>query len=89
LKASADARIVNLSVYGLVALPGQAAYGARKFAMRGFSIALGHELRETRIGVTVVHPGGVATAIADYDWHGSRCPRPRHSSMRRSRESEP
>ena len=32
--------------------------------MRGFSNALRHELEGTRIGVTVVHPGGVATAIA-------------------------
>ena len=66
LKASDDGRIVNLSsVYGLVAPPGQTAYAASKFAVRGFSIALGHVLRETTIGVTVVHPGGVATAIAD------------------------
>src|SRR3954447_6223957 len=66
LKASDDARIVNLSsVYGLVAPPGQTAYAASKFAVRGFSIALGHELKETTIGVTVVHPGGVATSIAD------------------------
>ena len=61
-----DARIVNLSsVYGLVAPPGQTAYAASKFAVRGFTIALGHELRETTVGVTVVHPGGVATSIAD------------------------
>jgi NAD(P)-dependent dehydrogenase (short-subunit alcohol dehydrogenase family) len=66
LKASDDARIVNVSsVYGLIAPPGQTAYAASKFAVRGFSIALGHELRETTIGVTVVHPGGVATSIAD------------------------
>jgi len=63
LKASDDARIVNLSsVYGLVA---QTAYAASKFAVRGFSAALGHELKETSVGVTVVHPGGIATAIAD------------------------
>src|SRR6185437_15092855 len=31
----------------------------------GFSVALGHELKGTSVGVTVVHPGGVATAIAD------------------------
>src|SRR5215218_2619332 len=66
LKASDDARIVNVSsVYGLVAPAGQTAYAASKFAVRGFSAALGHELRETTIGVTVVHPGGVATSIAD------------------------
>jgi len=65
LRASDDARIVNISsVYGLVSPPGQSAYSASKFAVRGFSNALRHELVGTRVGVTVVHPGGVATAIA-------------------------
>jgi NAD(P)-dependent dehydrogenase (short-subunit alcohol dehydrogenase family) len=65
LRASDDARIVNLSsLYGLVSPPGQAAYSASKFAVRGFSNALRHELAGTRVGVTVVHPGGIATAIA-------------------------
>ena len=60
------ARIVNLSsLFGLVSPPGQAAYSASKFAVRGFSNALRHELRGSNVGVTVVHPGGVATAIAD------------------------
>jgi short-subunit dehydrogenase len=66
LKRSEEARIVNLSsVYGLIAPPGQTAYAASKFAVRGFSNALRHELAGTSIGVTVVHPGGVATAIAN------------------------
>jgi NAD(P)-dependent dehydrogenase (short-subunit alcohol dehydrogenase family) len=65
LRASDDARIVNLSsVFGLIAPPGQCAYSASKFAVRGFSNSLRHELAGTRVGVTVVHPGGVATAIA-------------------------
>jgi len=65
LKASNDARIVNLSsVYGLISPPGQTAYSASKFAVRGFSNALRHELAGTTIGVTVVHPGGIATSIA-------------------------
>src|SRR5215510_12919635 len=64
LRASGDARIVNLSsVYGLVAPPEQAAYSASKFAVRGFSEALRHELDGSNIGVSVVHPGGVATSI--------------------------
>ena len=64
LHTSDDARIVNVSsVYGLISPPGQSAYSASKFAVRGFSNALRHELAGTRIGVTVVHPGGVATAI--------------------------
>ena len=66
LRASEDARVVNLSsVYGLVAPPEQAAYSASKFAVRGFSEALRHELEGTSIGVSVVHPGGVATSIAE------------------------
>ncbi len=66
LKRSDKARIVNLSsIFGIVAPPGQTAYSASKFAVRGFSNALGHELAGTQVGVTVVHPGGVATSIAD------------------------
>ncbi|WP_375465475.1 SDR family NAD(P)-dependent oxidoreductase [uncultured Methylobacterium sp.] len=66
LRESAEARIVNLSsLYGLIAPPGQTAYAASKFAVRGFSQALRHELAGTSVGVTVVHPGGVATSIAD------------------------
>jgi len=62
---SDDARIVNLSsVFGLVAPPGQTAYVASKFAVRGFSESLRHELEGSTVGVTVVHPGGVATSIA-------------------------
>ena len=65
LHTSDDARIVNVSsIYGIVAPAGQTAYAASKFAVRGFSNALRHELDGSRIGVTVVHPGGVATAIA-------------------------
>ena len=65
LKAADEARIVNLSsVFGLIAPPGQTAYVASKFAVRGFSESLRHELKGTGVGVTVVHPGGVATSIA-------------------------
>ncbi len=65
LRASDDARIVNLSsVFGLFAPPGQTAYAASKFAVRGFSESLRHELIGSTVGVTVVHPGGVNTAIA-------------------------
>jgi short-subunit dehydrogenase len=66
LRASDDARVVNISsVFGIIAPPGQTAYAASKFAVRGFSEALRHELEGTSVGVTVVHPGGVATSIAD------------------------
>lgn len=65
LHRSDDARLVNLSsLYGLIAPPGQTAYSAAKFGVRGFSEALRHELARSKIGVTVVHPGGIATSIA-------------------------
>jgi NADP-dependent 3-hydroxy acid dehydrogenase YdfG len=65
LHASDDARIVNVSsIYGIIAPPGQAAYAASKFAVRGLSNALRHELEGSAVGVSVVHPGGVATRIA-------------------------
>ncbi|WP_439642101.1 SDR family NAD(P)-dependent oxidoreductase [Gemmatimonas sp.] len=66
LRASDDARLVNISsIFGIVAPAEQVAYAASKFAVRGFSEALRHELEGTRVGVTVVHPGGVRTNIAD------------------------
>jgi short-subunit dehydrogenase len=65
LRGSDDAQLVNLSsLYGLVSPAGQAAYSASKFAVRGFSNALRHELDSTNVAVIVVHPGGVATSIA-------------------------
>lgn len=66
LKSAFEARLVNISsIFGVVAPPGQTAYSASKFAVRGFSMALAHELEGTRVGVTVVHPGGVRTRIAE------------------------
>jgi short-subunit dehydrogenase len=63
---SGSPRLVNLSsVFGLISPPGQTAYSASKFAVRGFSNSLRHELGGSKVGVTVVHPGGVATSIAD------------------------
>jgi NAD(P)-dependent dehydrogenase (short-subunit alcohol dehydrogenase family) len=65
LQKSDDARLVNISsLFGLIAPPGQTAYAASKFAVRGFSESLRHELVGTPVGVTVLHPGGVATSIA-------------------------
>jgi short-subunit dehydrogenase len=62
-----EAHIVNLSsIFGIIAPPGQTAYTAAKFAVRGFSESLRHELAmaNSPIRLSVVHPGGVATNIA-------------------------
>ncbi len=65
LLGAPEARLVNLSsLFGLIAPPGQTAYCASKFAVRGFSESLRQELRTTPVGITVIHPGGVATSIA-------------------------
>ena len=61
------AHVVNLSsIFGIVAPPGQTAYCASKFAVRGFSESLRHELEAagSPVRISVVHPGGVATNIA-------------------------
>lgn len=62
------AQVANVSsIFGIIAVPGQTAYCASKFAVRGFSEALRHELAlaGSPVGVTVVHPGGVRTGIAE------------------------
>jgi NAD(P)-dependent dehydrogenase (short-subunit alcohol dehydrogenase family) len=65
LRSASSARIVNISsVFGLIGPPGQTAYSASKFAVRGFSESLREELRSSGISVTCVHPAGIATNIA-------------------------
>ena len=64
LEKEPEAHIVNISsLFGLVAPPGQTAYCASKFAVRGFTEALRHELEGMNIAVSSVHPGGVRTNI--------------------------
>lgn len=66
MKQADAAQLVNVSsIFGIVAPAGQTAYSSAKFAVRGFSNALMHELEGTSIGVTTVHPGGVNTKIAE------------------------
>lgn len=65
LRKESDACLVNISsVFGLIAPAQQTAYAASKFAVRGFTDALRHELAGSNIGVAVVHPGGIRTRIA-------------------------
>jgi NAD(P)-dependent dehydrogenase (short-subunit alcohol dehydrogenase family) len=64
---SGDGHLVNISsLFGLLGMPGQSAYNAAKFAVRGFTEALRLEMLANRRPVTVscVHPGGIRTAIA-------------------------
>ena len=67
LIASGDGHLVNISsLFGLVSMPGQSMYNASKYAVRGMSEAVREEMLIAGhpVGVTVVHPGGIKTAIA-------------------------
>jgi len=66
LIASGDGHIINVSsLFGLMSMPGQAAYNSAKFAVRGFTESLRQEmaLNGHPVKVTSVHPGGIKTAI--------------------------
>jgi NAD(P)-dependent dehydrogenase (short-subunit alcohol dehydrogenase family) len=76
LRRSARAHVFNVSsVAGLRAFPGNTAYSATKFGLRGFSDALRLDLAELAIRVTTVYPGATDTAIFDAvpgDWDRAR-----------------
>ena len=64
---SGDGHVVNISsLFGLMGMPGQTAYNAAKFAVRGFTEALREEMLIAGhpVQVSCVHPGGIKTAIA-------------------------
>jgi NAD(P)-dependent dehydrogenase (short-subunit alcohol dehydrogenase family) len=67
LIASGDGYLVNISsLFGLISIPGQSAYNATKYAVRGFTEALREEMlvNQHPVAVTCVHPGGIKTGIA-------------------------
>jgi NAD(P)-dependent dehydrogenase (short-subunit alcohol dehydrogenase family) len=63
LEQRSGAVVNTSSVFGLISWPTQSAYNATKFAVRGFTESLRHELRGSGVRAVSVHPGGVATGI--------------------------
>ena len=64
LKRQSRAHIVNISsIFGIISPAGQSAYCASKFAVRGFTEVLMHELAGTSVGISCVHPGGIRTNV--------------------------
>ena len=66
-KANEEGHIINTSsLFGLMAVPTQGCYNATKFAVRGYTEALRMELEMAgdKVSATCVHPGGIATNIA-------------------------
>jgi short-subunit dehydrogenase len=60
-----EAHILNVSSMGAYApVPGQSVYGASKAAIKLMTEGLRSELMETKVGVTIVFPGAIATNIA-------------------------
>lgn len=61
-----NGHLINIaSLAGVAPIPGIALYSASKFAVRGFSIALGYELKADGISVTVICPDAVRTPMLD------------------------
>jgi len=64
LRKERESVIINVSsVFGLIAPEEQSAYCSSKFAIRGFTESLRHELADTSVLVSCVHPGGIKTNI--------------------------
>ena len=67
LIASGDGYLVNISsLFGLISMPGNSAYNATKYAVRGMTEAIREEMLIAKhpVGVTCIHPGGIKTGIA-------------------------
>jgi short-subunit dehydrogenase len=65
LIARPDAHVLNVSSMSAYApVPGQSVYGASKAALKLFTEGLRSELLGTKVGVTIVFPGAIATNIA-------------------------
>jgi NAD(P)-dependent dehydrogenase (short-subunit alcohol dehydrogenase family) len=67
LIASGDGALVNVSsLFGLMSVPGQSAYNATKYAVRGLTEAIREEMLVGNhpVTVTCVHPGGIRTGIS-------------------------
>jgi 3-oxoacyl-[acyl-carrier protein] reductase len=58
--------IINMaSMSAFTGIPGIALYAASKFAVRGYSLSIVHELRRQGISLTVVCPAAVATPLVE------------------------
>lgn len=74
LRAAGGGSVVNISsTAGLVGIPGHAAYGSTKFALRGLTRSAALDLAPDGIRVNSVHPGAIDTpmvvsAVAGRDW---------------------
>ena len=65
MRKQGGGQIINVSsMIGKHSLPGSSGYAASKWALGGFSEALGPELRADKIQVIMIYPGGTDTAFS-------------------------
>jgi NADP-dependent 3-hydroxy acid dehydrogenase YdfG len=77
--------IINIgSVAGRTAFPGNGAYSASKFGLRGLHEVLSEELRGTRVRATLLEPSATDTSLWDHLDPDSRDDLPSRSSMMRA-----
>ncbi len=68
MKEQGSGKIINIaSLGGIVPMPGEAVYSATKSAIRGYSLSLHAELRNSPVGIAVVCPDSVDTPQHDYE----------------------
>jgi short-subunit dehydrogenase len=65
LRKRPEGHVVNISsINGIIPNPNNGPYCAAKYAVKGYTETLYQELKDTSIGVSCVHPGGIKTNIA-------------------------
>lgn len=68
MRSQGHGHIVHVgSLGGIVPMPHESLYSSLKFAVRGFSLSLGEELRGTGICVSLLSPGSVRTRMLDVE----------------------
>lgn len=64
--ANGRGHIINLaSMAGITPVPGMSIYSASKFALRGYSLTIAHELKQYKISMTVICPSGADTPLVE------------------------
>ncbi len=59
--------IVIGSLGGIIPIPYEAIYSSVKFAVRGFSLSLAEELKETGVKLSLISPGSIKTKMLDIE----------------------
>jgi NAD(P)-dependent dehydrogenase (short-subunit alcohol dehydrogenase family) len=75
LRTTAGRLVLIGSVSAMLCAPGTGAYSASKFALRAIGLTLAQELQGSGVTCTTVHPGFVASEIAQVDNTGRFDPR--------------